>query len=45
MYMHFIPLGHSYSATTVARAFFNTIVRLHMIPNTIIFNRDSVFTS
>jgi hypothetical protein len=26
---HFIPLGHPYTTTTVARAFFDEIVRLH----------------
>jgi hypothetical protein len=25
-YMHFIALGHPYTVTSVARAFFNTIV-------------------
>jgi hypothetical protein len=29
---HFIPLGHPYSATTVARVFFSEIVCLHGIP-------------
>jgi len=29
-YAHFIPLGHPYTASSVARAFFQEIVRLHM---------------
>jgi hypothetical protein len=29
---HFIPLGHPYSVTSVAHAFFAEIVRLHEIP-------------
>jgi hypothetical protein len=43
--MHFILLGHPYSATTVARAFFNNIMRLHDIPSSIVSDRDAVFTS
>jgi hypothetical protein len=26
---HFVPLGHSYTALTVAQAFFDHIVKLH----------------
>ena len=44
-YAHFIPLAHPYSAETVAQAFFNDIVRLHGIPQSIISDRDPVFTS
>jgi hypothetical protein len=43
--VHFIPLGHPYTATTVARAFFNNVVRLHGILNSIVSNRDPIFTS
>jgi hypothetical protein len=42
---HFIPLGHPYSATLVARAFFAEVVRLHGIPSSIVSDRDPVFTS
>jgi hypothetical protein len=31
-YGHFIPFEHPYTATTVAKAFFGTIVRLHGSP-------------
>lgn len=44
-YVHFIPLGHLYSATMVAWAFFADIVRLHGIPSSIVSDRDPVFTS
>jgi len=44
-YAHFIALGHPYSATSVARAFFDQIVRLHGIPCSIVSDRDTVFTS
>jgi hypothetical protein len=42
---HFIPLGHPYTATSVARAFFNEVVRLHRLPSSIVSDRDPVFTS
>ena len=42
---HFILLGHPYTATSVARAFFAEIVRLHGIPATIVSDCDPVFTS
>ena len=42
---HFIPLGHLYSAETVASAFFGEIVRLHGVPTSIVSDRDPVFTS
>ncbi|WVZ83528.1 hypothetical protein U9M48_030666 [Paspalum notatum var. saurae] len=44
-FAHFIPLAHPYTATTVARAFFAEIVRLHGIPDSIVSDRDPVFTS
>jgi transposase InsO family protein len=44
-YAHFISLGHPYSATTVAKAFFDQIVRLHGLPSSIVSDRDPVFTS
>jgi hypothetical protein len=43
-YAHFVPLGHPYTATTVARAFFNNIVRLHGMPTSVVSDRDPVFT-
>jgi hypothetical protein len=44
-YAHFISLGHPYTATTVVRAFFGEVVRLHGIPSSIVSDRDLVFTS
>jgi len=43
-YAHFIPLGHPYTASSVARAFFHDIVRLHGFPESIVSDRDPVFT-
>ena len=39
-YAHFIALGHPYTATSVARAFFDAIVRLHGFPSSIVSDRD-----
>jgi hypothetical protein len=44
-YAHFITLGHPYSATSVAKAFFDQIVRLHGLPTSIVSDRDPIFTS
>jgi hypothetical protein len=44
-YCHFIPLAHPYTAESVAHAFFADIVRLHGIPQSIVSDRDPVFTS
>jgi hypothetical protein len=43
--VHFIPLSHPYTATTVARTFFDEVVRLHGILSSIFSDRDPVFTS
>ena len=43
-YAHFIPLGHPYTASSVAHAFFHDIVRLHGFPDSIVSDRDPVFT-
>lgn len=42
-YAHFIPLGHPYTAESVARVFFSEIFRLHGLPETIVSDRDKVF--
>lgn len=44
-YAHFMPMGHPYTAESVARVFFAKIVRLHSIPASIVSNYDPVFTS
>jgi hypothetical protein len=44
-YAHFIPLGYPYIASSVACAFFMDIVRLHGFPESIVSDRDPVFTS
>lgn len=44
-YAHFIPLAHPYSAATVAQSFFDTIFKLHGLPEKIVCDRDAIFTS
>jgi transposase InsO family protein len=44
-YCHFIPLAHPYSVESVAQAFFTDIVRLHGVLQSIVSDRDPVFTS
>jgi hypothetical protein len=43
-YTHFIALGHPYTAASVARAFFDGIVRLHGFPASIVSDREPMFT-
>jgi hypothetical protein len=43
-YAHFIAMSHPYNAATVARAFFEGIIRLHGFPSSIVSDRDPVFT-
>lgn len=42
---HFVALKHPYTATSVARAFMDNIVKLHGLPKSIVSNRDRIFTS
>jgi hypothetical protein len=43
-FAHCIPLSHPCTAASVARAFFNDIVCLHGLPESIVSDRDPVFT-
>jgi hypothetical protein len=44
-YSHFFPIKHPYSAATIAQVFLDNIVKLHEILESIISDRDRVFTS
>lgn len=44
-FAHFIPLKHPFTASVVAKAFMQQVVRLHGVPLTITSDRDPIFTS
>jgi hypothetical protein len=44
-YGHFLSLSHPYTAITVANLFFTQVFKLHGLPQTIVSDRDAVFTS
>jgi hypothetical protein len=45
MYAHLIAIDHPYTATSVARALFDSIVRLHGVPTSIVNDKDPIFMS
>ena len=44
-YSHFIPLTHPYTAETVAQLFFDLVFNLHGKLQSIVRDRDPIFTS
>jgi len=44
-YCHFIRLAHPTRVKSVAQAFFAEIVRLHGVSQSMVFDRDRIFTS
>ncbi|XP_022728869.1 uncharacterized protein LOC111284482 [Durio zibethinus] len=44
-YAHFITLAHLFITIIVAQAYLDNVYKLHGVPNTIIFDRDRIFTN
>ena len=44
-YAHFMSLAHPFEATKIARVFLDHICKLHGIPQSMISDRDKIFTS
>jgi IS30 family transposase len=44
-YIHFVPIKHTYSASSIAQVFMDHIVKLHGIRKSIVCDRDKVFRS
>lgn len=44
-YAHFVPMVHPYTAKSVAHLVIGTVVKLHGIPQSIVTDRDRIFTS
>jgi hypothetical protein len=44
-YAHFIPLTHPYTASKVVDLFVDSVYRLHGMPQSLVSDRDLVFTS
>lgn len=44
-YAHFFPLAHSFSGQGVAKLFFDQVYKLHGLPDSIVSDRDKIFTS
>lgn len=42
---HFVPLRHPLNAAQVARAFWDSIIKIHGVPHSIVSDRDKIFTS
>lgn len=44
-YAHFVGLSHPFTAAGVAAAFMDNVHKLHGMPESIMFDRDRIFTS
>lgn len=44
-YAHFIPIKHPFTTQNIAQSMFDNVIKLHGVPNTIVSDRDNIFTS
>lgn len=44
-YNHFLPVSHPFSASQVVATYLDQVYRLHGLPDSLIYDRDPVFTS
>lgn len=44
-YAHFMPLKHPYTALSVAKVLYDNVFKLHGLPQSMVSDRDKVFTS
>lgn len=44
-FAHFIAVKYPYTAASIAKLFFDNVVKLHGLPHSIVSDRDKVFTS
>jgi hypothetical protein len=44
-YEHFMPISHPYMVTSATKVFFDSVVLLHGIPESLVSDHDPVFTS
>lgn len=44
-FAHFVAVKHPYIATSIAQLFMVNVVEIHVLPNSIMFDRDTIFVS